>query len=103
MSALPAAFNFAQHMVPFSLHLPTFTPELEQGAEFASAYALGALGQILMPFVEEPKPYIPAQALQNVCAHQTWWQRALLAPRGHGARVPTLQEHVCMSLRRLRR
>lgn len=63
MSALPAAFNFAQHMVPFSLHLPTFTPELEQGAEFASAYALGALGQILMPFVEEPKPYIPAQAV----------------------------------------
>ena len=36
-----------------------------QGTEFASAYALGALGQIFMPFVEEPTPYIPAEGIKT--------------------------------------
>lgn len=39
------------------------TVHVAETAEFASAYALGAFGQALMPFVDEPRPYLPPGAV----------------------------------------
>ena len=38
---------------------------VSETVEFTSAFTLGALGQILMPFVEEPTPYIPAEGVKT--------------------------------------
>jgi hypothetical protein len=34
-------------------------------SDFISGFALGAMGQLVMPFVTEPVPYIPAEGVKN--------------------------------------
>ena len=38
---------------------------VSETSDFVSAFTLGALGQLVMPFVEEPVPYIPAEGVKN--------------------------------------
>jgi hypothetical protein len=38
---------------------------VSETSDFVSGFALGALGQLVMPFVTEPVPYIPAEGVKS--------------------------------------
>lgn len=38
---------------------------VSETSDYVSGFALGALGQLVMPFVTEPVPYIPAEGVKN--------------------------------------
>ena len=59
---------------------------VSETSDFVSAFALGALGQIVMPFVEEPTPYIPAEGVKNDTGKVAPPSRASLSSCLHGVR-----------------
>jgi hypothetical protein len=58
--------------------------KVSETSDFVSGFALGALGQLVMPFVTEPVPYIPAEGVKNDKGKVASLPRLLrLLPRPH--------------------
>jgi len=65
---------------------------VSETSDFVSAFALGALGQLVMPFVEEPVPYIPAEGVKNDAGKVVPPSPASLSSCSHGMRLCNCKE-----------